>query len=328
MKKITLSILIALMCKFSTGQKLVQTYYDWNKIHPKEVYYVNAAGQKSGSYKGYNESGVIIKEYNYLNGSENGLCIDYAATGNNQRVIAAKGSFINGQPDGAYVQYCDEDGYKSKVQEGRFKNGKKTGRWKEWWCTEIYDNKYVNVLKSVGVYKDGQYDSIWSFYNNKGKIEKSIRYRNGVKDAEWTGYVYSKNGNLDSYGTYAGDDAEYDPKKNGLWHNYDSNGNLYYVGAFNYGHGYGTWSFYMPGDSTKPANSGQFVYGRYFGDWKFYFDKDFSFDFIPYQAAYYRLVSFDSSGTPVGSARDYNVSGEKLWEGPVSKDDAVVFKKH
>ena len=113
MKKLLTTIAIALMCKFSIGQKLVQTYYDWNKIHPKEVYYVNTAGQKTGAYKLYNENGVVIKEYTYLNGQENGLCIDYAATGANLRVVAAKGSFINGQPDGSYVQFCDEDGYKS-----------------------------------------------------------------------------------------------------------------------------------------------------------------------------------------------------------------------
>ena len=320
------------MCKFSIGQKLVQTYYDWNKIHPKEVYYVNTAGQKTGAYKLYNENGVVIKEYTYLNGQENGLCIDYAATGANLRVVAAKGSFINGQPDGSYVQFCDEDGYKSKVQEGRYKNGKKTGKWKEWWCNEIYDNKYVGILKSVGVYKNGERDSVWSFYNNKGKIEKTVRFADGVQAREGIMYIYNKNGTLISYGPYVGDEAEGDGpnglKKNGVWHDYYDDGSISSISSFNYGHGWGTWSFYMPGDSAKPANTGQYIYDRYFGDWKFYFDKDLDSYFIPNHAVYYRLISFDSSGTPVGNARDYNISGEKVWEGPVSTDDALVFKKH
>src|SRR5688572_23336049 len=107
MKKLIALFFIALCAKYSTGQKLVTTYYDWNKIHPKEKYYVNSAGQMSGSYKLYNQNGVVIKEYNYLNGLENGLCIDYAAIENNQRVVAAKGSSKNGQPDGYYVQFCN-----------------------------------------------------------------------------------------------------------------------------------------------------------------------------------------------------------------------------
>lgn len=328
MKKLLTSTIIALMCKFSIGQKLVQSYYDWNKIHPKEVYYVNAAGQKNGAYKLYDASGVVIKEYNFLNGAENGLCIDYVVTGNNQRVVAAKGSFINGQPNGAYVQYCDEDGYKSKVQEGRYKNGEKTGKWKEWWCNEIYDNKYVNILKSVGVYKDGQYDSVWSFYNKKGQIEKTIRYRNGIGDAEWTKYLYDNTGTLRAKGICIGDDADNSAKKNGLWSFYNPDGSLTSRGNYNYNHEWGLWSFYTQTDSTKPVNTGEFIYGRNFGDWKYYFDKDFNFNIIPMNAAYYRVISFDSSGTVVGNAKDFSITGEKLWEGSIPDAELRVFKKH
>jgi len=191
MKKLFALVALTLICKFLISQKLVSTYYDWNKIHPKEKYYVNSAGQMSGSYKLYNQNGVVIKEYTYLNGSENGLCIDYAATENNQRIVASKGSFKLGQPDGAFVQYCDQDNYKSKVTEGSYKEGKEIGLWKEWWCTKILgypDVIYTGVLKSVGSYKAGKYDGFWSFYNEKGMIVKSGFYKEGIEDGTWKFY--------------------------------------------------------------------------------------------------------------------------------------------
>jgi antitoxin component YwqK of YwqJK toxin-antitoxin module len=191
-KRITrhyLSICIAILaCNCTFGQRLVTTYYDWNKIHPNEIYYVNGAGQKTGAYKLYDKGGVVIKEYNYLNGQENGLCIDYAVNGDNKRVVAAKGSFIGGQPNGAFLQYCDEDGYKSKSLEGAYKMKKKIGLWKEWWCTKIYDKQYVNVLKSIGAYKEGNYDGLWSYYNPTGTLDKRGTYMDGKEEGTWTFY--------------------------------------------------------------------------------------------------------------------------------------------
>ena len=271
------------MCKFSTGQKLVGTYYDWNKIHPKEQYYVNSAGQKSGSYKLYNENGVVIKEYNYLNGVENGLCIDYEATQNNQRVVAAKGTFKNGDPDGYYVQYCREDGYKAKVQEGQYKIGKKTGLWKEWWC----DDDTKGVLKTVGIYKDG------------------------IQDGEWTSY--SRKATIDSKGNYLAG------AKNGSWRYYFANGSLWEKGSYNNDKPNGTWYFYGPNDSTKSINTGEFVDGNKTGPWKIFIDGYGKEVLDQSSAATYRLITFDKNGSvSTDKVQDFYITGEKIWEGYLS----------
>ena len=214
MKRIFALTLIALACKFSTGQKLVGTYYDWNKIHPKEQYYVNSAGQKNGLYKEYNQNGVVTGEYNYVNGVENGLHTDYAATQNNQRVVAAKGTFKNGELDGHLIEFCNEDGYKSKVQEGNYTTGKKTGLWKEWWCTEIFDKVYFNILKSIGSYKNGLYNGNWSFYLVNGNIEKRGAYVDGKENGVWKFYDPMDSTKVVNSGEYV------NGNKIGLWQVY------------------------------------------------------------------------------------------------------------
>jgi len=68
--------MIVLLCKFGIAQKHVGTWYDWNNIHPHEDYYVNHRWAKKWPiYKEYDQGGVVIKEYNFLNGAENGLCV-------------------------------------------------------------------------------------------------------------------------------------------------------------------------------------------------------------------------------------------------------------
>jgi antitoxin component YwqK of YwqJK toxin-antitoxin module len=200
MKKIITLLFAASVCAFANGQKLVGSYYDYGKVHPHEQYYVNSAGQKNGAYKEYDQNRVVIREYNYLNGVENGLCIDYAATLNNQRVVSAKGTFKNGQPEGYYVQYCDEDGYKSKVQEGKYVNGKKTGLWTEWWCTEIYSTKYFNKIKNTGYYADNIRHGDWKDYTETGQMTEAIydqgekvnangKFVDGKRTGRWTYYI-------------------------------------------------------------------------------------------------------------------------------------------
>lgn len=184
-KLITFSLLLSLLT-YSNAQKPVATFYDWNKIHPHEVYSINSTGQKTGAYKEYDQSGVVIKEYNYLNGLENGPCIDYASTGNNQRAIKAKATFKNGQPEGYYVEYCRYTDYKEKIQEGQYKNGKKTGLWKEWWC----DDDTRGILKSEGSYDADNQNGEWKTYARNGSILTKGSYSNGYKkEGMW--YYYS-----------------------------------------------------------------------------------------------------------------------------------------
>lgn len=349
----TFTLIMAVLASYVvTAQKLVGTYYDYNKIHPKEQYYVNAAGQKNGSYKMYNQNGVVIKEYNYLNGVENGTCNEYAALPGNQRVVTLKSTFKNGQPEGYLVQYCEYD-YKTKVQEGRYTNGKKTGLWKEWWCTEIYDDKYWDILKSVGKYKNGEKDSVWTTYHKTGKIESQGNYSDGIQNGEWTTYNEKgqplkvinyvsgnpdgrwkefryNNGVLVECGEYTGyqNYMTSNKKKDGVFENfYAQSGSIYSRGTYKEDNANGTWSFYSEGDSTKPVNSGEFLDGQNVGKWKIYFTKDFKFTYLPDNASYYRIVTFDSKGNVTADpVQDYMITGDKLRESTMTGMDAFTFR--
>lgn len=182
-KALQVLIVMILIAGHASAQRLVTTYYDWNKIHPYKQYYVNAAGQNNGLYKEYSPAGVVVKEYTYLNGLENGLCTDYAAVEGNKRVIAARCSFKNGKPDGYYVQFWGYDGYQTKVQEGYYKLGKKTGVWREWWCNE----DKPNCIKSKATYTNDALNGPWTLYHDidTGKSVSEGQYHNGTRVGSW-----------------------------------------------------------------------------------------------------------------------------------------------
>lgn len=288
----TVSILLFLFT-CSLAQKPVTTYYDWNKIHPHEVYSVNSAGQKTGAYKEYDQNGVVIKEYNYLNGVENGLCIDYAATGNNQRVLAAKATFKSGQPEGYFVQNCRYTDFKQKLEEGQYKDGKKTGLWRQWWC----DDDTRGVLKEVGYYNEGNQDGEWRTYSRAGVVLTIGSYRNGfMKNGVWS--YYTEKGSLISRGSYV------DDKENGLW------------------------SFYDLRDSTKVLSSGMYEAGNRIGKWRIYFDQDWKETKDPKYYAFYRELSFGSDGRPTADiVQDYYVTGELQWDGYIESMNPDVVRK-
>ena len=82
MKKIFLIAIATLGFVTTTmSQKVITNYWGYTqKIN--EQYQVNAQGVKNGYYKAYSKEGLLIYSYNFLNGKENGLCIDYAGQRN------------------------------------------------------------------------------------------------------------------------------------------------------------------------------------------------------------------------------------------------------
>lgn len=185
MKKIILSILIVLACKLSIGQKLVQTYYDWNKIHPKEVYYVNSVGQKSGTYKQYDENGVVVAEYNFLNGEPNGLCIDYAAEEHNKRSVIGKTTYKNGVKDGYALEFDPDNHYWNKLREGYYKDGKENGKWTKWFSSQ---GIHPDIIKAKWQYVNGVYNGLYTFYDDtdSGKVVGGGNYVNEIMVGKWT----------------------------------------------------------------------------------------------------------------------------------------------
>lgn len=201
-------LFILALCQLANAQKSVTTYYDWNKIHPRQKYTVNAAGQTTGSYIEYDEKGVVVREYNYLNGEKNGLCVDYLATGNGQRHAMNKITYKNGVLDGYYLENCiintggfsQHQVFRGKKEEGQYKDGKKTGAWKEWWCLEEVpgtQSETFGTLKSAGNYDaEGQQTGMWNFYTEKGWQQTKGTFARGKRSGKWALYDDKDSGRI------------------------------------------------------------------------------------------------------------------------------------
>ena len=78
---ILITCIFSLISINAISQKVITNYFGYtNKI--SEQYQVNAQGVKNGFYKAYHREGQLVYSYNFKNGKENGLCIDYAGTRN------------------------------------------------------------------------------------------------------------------------------------------------------------------------------------------------------------------------------------------------------
>ena len=199
MKKTTSLALIILLCNFCIAQKHVTTYYDYSKIHPREDYYTNSAGQKSGAYKAYNQNGVVVQEYNYLNGEMNGLCVDYQAKGT-ERWVAAKATYKNGVQDGYFIKYDSDNDFRTKWKDGYYKTGKESGTWKEWWGGE---GLHPDVIKLICQYSNGQLNGSWKLYSEKGSLITKGSYVAGQKNGMWYIYDASDSTKVLNSGEYA-----------------------------------------------------------------------------------------------------------------------------
>ena len=76
MKTLFLLTTMVLISKESKAQKVITNYWPRTKVIG-EQYQIDGYGVKKGFYKEYNQYGTLIRHFNYLDGEENGLCIEY-----------------------------------------------------------------------------------------------------------------------------------------------------------------------------------------------------------------------------------------------------------
>jgi antitoxin component YwqK of YwqJK toxin-antitoxin module len=94
--------------------------------------------------------------------------------------------------------------------EGRFRNGKRHGKWKFY-----YRN---GRPKAVGKYVDGELDGNWQWWRESGQPLQKGAFKNGKQVGPWKRYF--DNGQLWDQGTYD------DGKKVGEWKVFDKAGAL------------------------------------------------------------------------------------------------------
>lgn len=126
--------LFALMFLWNLGyaQTIMTTYYDWNKTKKKEVYQVDANGERNGSYKNYDEDGALRNSGNFKFGKRHGVFIEYTKFPNyaGTMQIKSKVNYVNDVMDGLGVSYeYDEFVGVYESWRGLYKNDVEDGKW-------------------------------------------------------------------------------------------------------------------------------------------------------------------------------------------------------
>ena len=113
-------------------------------------------------------------------------------------------------------------------KKGDFKNGKKIGKWKQYYLNSGIQTieDYINELSYqylfyhtngnllvVGQYVDGERNGVWKHFDNKKKLSELNTFDKGVLNG-WS-ESYHFNGKLEKKGNYK------NGKKNGEWRYYD-----------------------------------------------------------------------------------------------------------
>ncbi len=145
------------------GDRILAEYTlkEGKKTGQQKVYYLNGNLKRIGNFnndlenglfKEYSEDGIIQAEYEMKNGELNGQIKTYYDNGK----IKKKGTFLKGKANGTFTEY-NEDGTISSTY------------------TLVNDN-LNGILKT---YEDG-------------KISETYTFKDGVKEGEYTGYLYDE----------------------------------------------------------------------------------------------------------------------------------------
>ena len=157
-------------------------------------YQVNAVGEKHGWFKGYNQEGVIVYEYNYKNNLQDGLNKEYSVYGG--RKLAQTETYKAGVLHGPAVYYFDGTGIREK---GSYKEGEYHGEWLVIKMLAIDRSAYSDEIKKgtqylketyyydkgKRVYPDGE---IKAYYHPSNTLYSVERYFNGKPTGDHVWY--------------------------------------------------------------------------------------------------------------------------------------------
>jgi antitoxin component YwqK of YwqJK toxin-antitoxin module len=229
MKFIIFTFFVLTCGNFIFAQKTLTTYYDKNKSSKKEVYQVDANGERHGSSKYYDEGGALIMEGFFQFGKQEGACTKYTKFANysGKMQVFSKDTYVKDMLNGSSVHYSfsDDIGVYEDLK-GSYKNGEAVGIWEQ--ITPL--DKYV-----VG---EEEYEYIKGLPVFKGSMavkKVGVNYNGTVKapaDGKFEIYYYPSNKLYYScelkQGTYRGEEITFYPDGK-VWKkkNYDENGQIF-----------------------------------------------------------------------------------------------------
>lgn len=206
MKKLLFTLIVLTFGFNLSAQETVKKYYDISKTQIMELYHVNASGEKHGSYKGYDQKGIVTVQANYKNGLLDGIRTKYA-TSSGKQVLAETETYKDNVLHGP-AKYYGEGGL--ILREGEYLNGEKNGKW------TIYQ-MYTNYELSESDQKANAYYKMELFYDNGKQVfpigeSKMTYYPSGNNrgtetrtDSTRSVIFYLPDGKIESEQLFAGD---------------------------------------------------------------------------------------------------------------------------
>jgi antitoxin component YwqK of YwqJK toxin-antitoxin module len=158
----------------------------------------------------------------------------------------------------------------TKAVEGRVRNGKRHGRWSEW-----YDD---GRPRAEGDYYHGEKHGRWTYWYEGGQIHESGEYQYGRRENLWTSWY--ENGRKEGVGYFRNSRGEgrttlwypdgkvaaegelVDDLREGLWLEWHENGQLASRGTYHYGRIEGLWEFWTDEGVLELGLSGAYERGR------------------------------------------------------------------
>jgi len=163
-------------------------------------YQVNSVGEKHGWFKGYDQQGILVYEYNYKNNLWDGVNKEYS-TYTGSRTLSQSETYKAGVLNGPAIYYAGDGSYKGRFvkAQGSHKDGERDG---DWVLMESFDSYgWSDDIKKAAQYTKGTFRY----------IDGEIVY----PDGEFKAYYYpsEKTYFIGSYlnGKMVGDHIQYNP---------------------------------------------------------------------------------------------------------------------
>jgi len=166
-----------------TDGKLDGKFTYWHKNGQKELERNFKDAIRIGKVTEWNENGKKRWEGNYSNGIPNGNWTSWGKNALEENFKNGTGKFIlfsNGKKIDELI-YKDGRGLETIWGENgliesqtTYNNGMKNGPFTSWW--NYFNSHYLWI---EGNYRDGSYDGKWTYWNEKGQIDREEIYKNG-----------------------------------------------------------------------------------------------------------------------------------------------------
>lgn len=198
MTKLIAFILFTSCAVGSYSQTVKKEYYDYYKTQIMAEYQVNSVGEKHGWFKGYNQEGIVVNEFNYKNNLWDGVNKEYS-TYTGSRTLSQSETYKAGVLNGPAVYYAGDGSNKGRFvkAQGSHKDGERDG---DWVLMESFDSygwpddikKAAQFTKGTYNYKSGKIvcpdGQSKTYYYPSGKVESEIYFSGGLKSGEWKYY--------------------------------------------------------------------------------------------------------------------------------------------